>query len=124
MKLVILITSAIKNGLDVAQSWQDGGAPGVSIIRTHGLYSLQQEVKSGDVELPRMVVSMASAMAHILDSVEERGEMVLSLVEDDLVDMLISKANEVLGDLTEPDNGILFVVDVERAIGIRRHGKD
>ena len=124
MKLVILITSAIKNGLDVAQSWQDAGAPGVSIIRTHGLYSLQQEVKKGDVELPRMVVSMASAMAHILDGVEERGEMVLSLVEDRLVDVLIGKANEVLGDLTEPDNGILFVVDVERAIGIRRHGKN
>ncbi len=121
MKLVILITSEIKNGLDVAEAWQNAGAPGISIIRTHGLYNLQQEVKKGGVELPRMVVSVAHAMAHILDSVEERGEILLSVVEDDLVDTLIECANDVLGDLTEPDHGVLFVIDVERAIGIRRH---
>ena len=122
MKLVVLITSRITNGLDVAQSWQEAGAPGVSIVRTHGLYGLQEEVRDGGVELPRMVVSMASAMAHILDNVEEKGELVLSLVPEALVDTLIDKANDVLGDLTAPNNGILFVIDVERAIGVRSHG--
>lgn len=120
MKLVILITAEIERGLEVAQSWQEAGAPGVTILRTHGLYSLQQEAQR-NVELPRMIVSMAAALAAILDNVEERGEMILSLVDAAMVDPLIDAASAVLGDLTQPDHGVLFVIDVERAIGVRDH---
>ncbi len=121
MRLIILITAQVERGLDIAQAWQEAGAPGVTIIRSHGLHTLQNELKSGSVELPRMVVSMGAALAAILDNVEARGEMILSLVEDDLVDKLVAAANEALGDLTEPGHGILFTLPVERAIGVRRH---
>jgi hypothetical protein len=121
MKLVVLITAKVEAGLDIAQAWQDAGAPGVTIIRSHGLHTVQRELSSGAVELPRMVASMGAAMAAILDNLEERGEMILSLVDDDLVDALIAAANAVLGDLTQPDHGILFTIPVERAIGVRRH---
>lgn len=121
MKLVILITAQIENGLAVAQEWQEAGAPGVTILRSHGLYTLQGEVQRGAVELPRMISSMATAMASIIDDVEERGELVLSVVEDDQVDALIAASREVLGDLDQPNQGVLFVLDVERAIGVRRH---
>jgi nitrogen regulatory protein PII len=121
MKLVILITAQVEDGLDIAQAWQEAGAPGVTIVRSHGLHTLQRELRSGSVELPRMIASMGAAMAAILDNVEERGELILSLVEDDLVDALIAAANDVLGDLTQPNHGILFVVPIERAIGVRRH---
>jgi hypothetical protein len=121
MKLVVLITAKVEDGLDIAQAWQDAGAPGVTIIRSHGLHTLQRELSSGAVELPRMVASMGAAMAAILDNLEERGEMILSLVDDDLVEPLIAAANAVLGDMTQPDHGILFTIPVERAIGVRRH---
>ena len=114
MKLVVLITAQVEEGLDIAQAWQEAGAPGVTIIRSHGLHTLQQELKSGSVELPRMVVSMGAAMAAILDNMEERGEMILSLVEDELVDPLIAAANQALGDLTEPDHGILFTLPLDQ----------
>jgi nitrogen regulatory protein PII len=121
MKLVVLITTRVEAGLDIAQTWQEAGAPGVTIIRAHGLHTLQQELRSGSVELPRMVVSMGAAMAAIIDNMEERAEVILSLVEDTSVDPLIAAANQALGNLTEPNHGILFVVPVERAIGVRRH---
>ncbi len=121
MKLVILITAQMEDGLDIAQAWQDVGAPGVTIIRSHGLHTLQQELRSGSVELPRMVVSMGAAMAAIIDDMEERGEVILSLVEEPLVDALVAAANQTLGDLTEPNHGILFVLPIERAIGVRHH---
>ena len=41
-----------------------------------------------------------------------------------LVDPLIAAANEVLGDLTAPNHGILFVLPVERAIGVYRHSEE
>lgn len=123
MKLVILITAQVEAGLDIAQAWQDAGAPGVTIVRSHGLHTLQRELQSGQVELPRMMVSMGVAMAAIIDNLEERGEIILSVVDDALVDPLIDAAASVLGDLTEPDNGVLFVLPVERAVGVRHHGQ-
>lgn len=121
MKVIVLITAQIEAGLDIAQAWQEAGAPGVTVIRAHGLHTLQQELRSGSVELPRMIVSMGAAMAAIIDNVEERGEILLSLVEDELVDPLIAVANQTLGDLTQPNHGILFVLPIERAIGVRHH---
>jgi hypothetical protein len=64
---------------------------------------------------------MAAAMAHVLTSVEEPGEMLLSVVDSDMVDKLEAAATSVLGDLTEPYNGIMIVLDIEKAIGVRHH---
>ena len=123
MKLVILITAKPERGLETAQAWREAGAPGVTIIRAHGLQTLEAEVREGSVELPRMVVSMAAAMAHIIDNVEERGQVILSLVDDDLVSKLEAAATEQLGDLTEKHTGVMFVLPVERAIGVISHDK-
>lgn len=121
MKLVILITAQIKNGLKVAHAWQEVGAPGVTIIRAHGLHSLQIEAQSGQVEIPRMARSMAAMMASIIDRAEQRGEVILSVVDDHMVDTLEKAAAEVLGDLTARDTGVMFVLPVERAIGVIGH---
>lgn len=119
MKLVILITAQIERGLEVAEAWQDAGAHGVTILRSYGLYTLQKAAEHGDIELPRMVLSMASAMAHIIDSVEEHGEVILSAVDDELVDALVDAASGALGDLTAPGHGVLLVLPLDRAIGVR-----
>lgn len=122
MKLVILITTKVEEGMDVAQAWQREGAPGVTIMRTHGLRTLQEQIQKGNYELPRMLTSMAAAMTHMLNSMDEPGAMLLSVVDDDLVDKLETATTNVLGDLNEPYHGILIVLDIERAIGVRHHG--
>ncbi len=121
MKLAVLITARLEGGLDVAQTWQERGAPGVTVLRGQGIHSLQEEVERGEIELPRMMMSMAGAMATIIDNMERNGLIVLSVVEDEMVDMLVSSANEILGDLYEPDTGILFVLDIAQAFGVHRY---
>ncbi len=118
MKLVLLITAQVEQGMEVAEAWQEAGAPGVTIVRTHGLRSLQESVKSGSVELPRMLVSMAAAMAHVITTLEAPGQMLISVVPSELVNTLEAVASEVLGDLSEPYNGIMIILDVEKAIGV------
>lgn len=121
MKLVILITAEIEHGLQIAQAWQDLGAPGVTIVRSYGLRTLQNEVERGAVELPRMTVSMASAMASVIDQVQKRGELILSVAEDELIDDMVEAAQSVLGDMQHADSGVIFVLPIERAIGIVHH---
>jgi nitrogen regulatory protein PII len=120
MKLVVLITVQIENGLAVAQAWQDAGAPGVTILRSYGLQNLRLEAQRSAVELPRVVLSMARAMTSVIDSAEQNSEIIFSIVGEQMVDTLIDIAHDVLDDLYAPDNGVLFVLDIERAVGIRR----
>lgn len=115
-KLVVLITSHVEKGLEVAEAWQAAGAPGVTLIDSHGLHRLQE--KSRDLELP-VFVSMAS----VLRQLETTSQVILSVVEDQEVERLIQAASDVLGDLYQPDTGLVFVMDVERVIGLRYHGR-
>jgi hypothetical protein len=123
MKMVILINNHNEHGLEIAQAWQRAGASGVTILPIYGLYTLQEQMTKGEIELPRMVVSMAAALAHVMSEVEEHGYLFFSVVDDDLVEPLIAEATAILGDLTAAHNGIMFVLPIERAIGIVSYQK-
>ncbi len=114
-KAVFLITSQTDKALEIAEAWQAAGAPGVTLLASYGLRRLQERSRS--LELP-LFVSMAS----VLRDLEETSEIIFSIVEAPLVDALIEAAGKVLGDLLLPNTGILFVIDVERVVGMRRHG--
>jgi nitrogen regulatory protein PII len=115
-KLVILITARIEKSLEVAEAWQAAGAPGVTLIDSHGLRKLQE--KSRDLELP-LFVSMASVMRQL----GVTSQVILSVVQDAEVDLMVKAAENILGDLHAPDAGILFVMDVERVVGLAYHAR-
>lgn len=114
-KAVFLITSQTDKALEIAEAWQAAGAPGVTLLASYGLHRLQERSRS--LELP-LFVSMAS----VLRDLEETSEIIFSIVDAALVDTLVEAASQVLGDLLLPNTGILFVIDVERVVGMRRHG--
>jgi hypothetical protein len=110
-KLVILVTTDTANSLRIAERWQENGAPGVSIIDTHGVRGLQRQKGHRAPEL-----SLATSMASILNQMRETNVLLFSVVDESLVDTLVKIAQDFVGDLTNPDTGILFVLDVERVI--------
>ena len=112
-KLVVLITSYIDKGLAVAEAWEAAGAPGVTIIESHGLHNLRQKSKS--LEIPLFV-----SMANVLRQIEESNQTLFSVVEEDLVNTLVDEAGRILGTehLDKEGAGIMFVLDVERTIGM------
>ncbi len=122
MKLIILITSNIENGLEVANRWQEAGAPGVTIIKSVGLYSLQEKIKKGTMEVPLHIASsMTSMMAYMLGEMEHTNHVLLSVVPADIIPTLMDEARAVMGDLLKPNNGVAFVVSLDEAIGVRLH---
>ena len=125
MKLIILITSNIESGLEVANRWQEAGAPGITIIKSVGLYSLQQKIKKGTMEVPlHMASSMTSMMAYMLGEMEHTNHVLLSVVPAELIPKLLEEAKGVMGDLLQPNNGVAFVVPLDEAIGVRIHSED
>ncbi len=123
MKLIILITAQTERGLEVALAWREAGAPGVTIIPSHGLHTLQKKAKSGGLELPMIITSMADAMAGLLQASETNSLIILSVTPAVVMDKVIEATTRVLGDLTAPDTGVVFVLDVEKAIGVRDHAR-
>lgn len=115
-KLVVLITSRVDEAQQIGAAWQDAGAPGVTFIESYGLNRLTASTR--DVE----VLAGTLSLLRMMRDNHENGLVVLSLVEhDSVVDPMIAAAERILGDLHQPDNGIAFVLDVERALGFRYH---
>ena len=120
MKLILLITSDNESGMEVANRWQEAGAPGVTIIKSIGLHSLQQKIMRESMEVPLHIASsMTSLMAYVLGQMAHTNHVLLSVVDADMVATLLEEARAVLGDLLEPDHGVAFVVPLDEAIGVR-----
>ncbi|HEX2908739.1 MAG TPA: hypothetical protein VHO69_17845 [Phototrophicaceae bacterium] len=115
-KLVILITSRIDECHNVGEAWQAAGAPGVTLLESYGLRRMQEASKSLEL-LPGIL----SLMEILRENEEIKSGTLLALVENQHVDALIQAAETILGDLNLPNNGVLFVIDVERTVGLRDH---
>jgi hypothetical protein len=105
-KLVALITSQLEQSHAIGEAWQKAGAPGVTLVESHGLRRLQRAGKSSEL-LPGLV-----SMAQILRAAEMSSLMILPWT-DSLVDRLVETTVAVLGDLTLPGMDFL-VLDLER----------
>lgn len=120
MKLIILITSNVEDGLAVAVRWQEAGAPGVTVLKSFGLYSLQRKMTGDSLEVPLHIASsMTSMMAYVLREMELNNHVLLSVVPEELAPTLLEEARAVMGDLLEPNHGVAFVVPLDEAIGVR-----
>lgn len=112
MKLVFVITTHTEKWFDIANAWEEIGAPGVSILDSHGLH----HVNTKKVEIGPM---SAFSISGILRQLDTNSRILFSVAPDNLVDQLISSADEII-NFDAPDTGIAFVVDVEQAFGLRR----
>jgi nitrogen regulatory protein PII len=118
-KLVLLITTRTEVGHEIGEAWQQAGAAGVTFVEGYGLHRLQQASQSMEV-LPGMM-----SLFEILRQQEQHNIIMLSVVDNDsLVDRIVEATEDVVGSLMEPNNGIIFVLDVERTVGVRNNSHD
>ena len=80
-KLVVLITTHVEKTLEIAEAWQKAGAPGVTLVPSHGFRTLK--ARSRKLELPHFV-----NLATILKQVDDTTQMLLSVVDDNLLVLL------------------------------------
>ena len=110
-KLVVLITTHLEKTLAIAEAWQKAGAPGVTLVPSHGFRTLKE--RSRKLELPHFV-----NVATILKQVDDTTQMLLSVVDDHLVEALSQATRSILPDPLTPKTGIGFVIDVDHMFGM------
>jgi nitrogen regulatory protein P-II 1 len=111
--LVVLVLAKPEKLPDVLQAWQDAEAPEATVLESTGLGRVSEFFGRDDVPLFPSLRALDECRECIHHTV-------FSVVEDDgMVDRLIAATEGVVGDLSQPNTGIMFVVPVARVIGYR-----
>lgn len=112
--MVLLVLDKIEQAPAVLEAWEATGVGGITILESTGMGRARRSGIRDDLPL------MPSLM-DFLRGPEEHHRTIFSVVEgESRVDHLVAATESIIGDLEQPDNGVLFVLPVARALGLRR----
>ena len=110
--MVVLVLHDMSRFSEVLSAWHDAGAPAVTILDCLGTREPREQARRDDLPL-------FPSVRDILLADDMPRTTVFSVVPDDVVDKLTQATVQVMGDLSEPRKGILFVVPVTQVLGLR-----
>jgi hypothetical protein len=115
--LIVVIMPNIDRCQDVLETWERLGVTGITIVESAGLHSLKQ------MRLMRDDIPLMPSMRHVLEAEEYHHRTAFVVVEDgfDLEGLVQATEQAVCGDFNAPDSGLIFVVPVLMARGLRPH---
>jgi CBS domain-containing protein len=107
--LLVVIIHKASQLPELLEAWQAIGVPGVTALKSIG----------GHRAIDWLHQSGWDAIGELFGAENVRGKTLLSVIDnDDLLERAIIEAERVVGDFDKPGHGILFVVPVNRVIGI------
>lgn len=115
--LVILVLDDVNLSPNVFDAWEKAGVGGLTIIESTGLARMRQKQGYRD-DLPLM-----PSIRALLRSDEEHHRTIFSIVEgDEMVTRLIAATEAIVGELSEPNTGVLFALPLSHVAGVPRRG--
>lgn len=109
MVMFVLDNSALLD--DVLAAWQDAGVSGVTIMESSGLYRRQQQRPVG--------ARYAFGMPRAAKRIEAGNVTLVTIVPDvDTVRACIEAAERIVGDLNDPDTGVLAAWPLDVVKGV------
>jgi hypothetical protein len=100
---------------EILDAWKDAGVCGATVLFSTGLGRLHQSDALSD-DLPLM-----PSLEDFLPKIEHLSRTIFSMVDDDaIVEKVVTATQRVVGDLDQPDRGLLMVLPVSRVYGLRK----
>jgi len=113
-KMIMLVLADGSKALETLQVWARVGVAGATILDSSGIGTQL----AGHDDLP-----LIPSIRAVLRSQEHTHRTIFSVVRDDFdVQELIRVTEAVVGPLAAPHTGILIVLPVLEAYGLREHG--
>lgn len=111
--LVIFVVDQIEQCPAIFDAWEEIGVTGVTILESTGLGRIRRAAGYRD-DLPLM-----PSIRSLLQTQEEHHRTLMVLVKEEAtIDKLIATTGNVVGDLNEPNKGVLMVLPVLRVVGL------
>jgi len=99
---------------DLLQAWEEAGIPGATVLDSTGLRRVTNLLFRDDVPL-------LPSLRELTEREQAAHRTLFAVIDDDaIVERVIAATERVVGDLSEPNTGILFVVPVSRVVGGQR----
>ena len=112
--LVALVLDDPGKCRDILDAWEAAGANGITILESTGLGRVRRAVLRDD--LPLM-----PSLQGLLRREESSHRTLFSVVEgQDKVDALVRTTLAIIGDLSQPHTGLLFVVSLLQVFGVHK----
>jgi nitrogen regulatory protein PII len=113
-QMVLLVLDDVNHCSPVLDAWEAAGVSGITILDSTGLGRVRAANRFRD-DFPLM-----PSIANLMKSREERHRTIFTVVDsDEMVDKLVRVTQEITGGLDAPNQGVIFVLPVSRAIGLR-----
>lgn len=110
--MVVMVINDLDLSPAILEAWEATGVGGITILESSGLGHVRNSTAWGD--LPLM-----PSLSNFLKIPEHRHRTIFTVVDSEAwVDKLIEKTAAIVGDLEQPDNGVIFVLPVVRAHGL------
>ena len=114
--MVMIVMPDLVKFHDVLDAWERCGVSGVTILESLGMHKFRQ-MNAGRDDLP-LIPSLRSLM----ESEEYHHRTAFTVLDDDFdLDRLVEATQRVVGDFDAPNSGLMLVVPVARAWGLRPH---
>lgn len=111
--LVLLVIDDVNQCPDLFDAWEAAGVGGMTIMESTGLGRLRHAMGLRD-DMPLM-----PSIRALLQSREEHHRTIFTIVEgEEMVDKVIAATESVLGELSQPNKGVLVVLPVARVVGL------
>lgn len=112
--MVLLIIDDLNICPSVLDAWDAAKVPGITILESTGMGRIRKDSIRDDIP-------MMPSLSELFRPREQQHRTIFCVVEgEEMVDRLVKITQEILGDLDNPNTGVLFVLPVSRAIGL--HG--
>ncbi|HLC01685.1 MAG TPA: hypothetical protein VJK02_01485 [Anaerolineales bacterium] len=99
---------------ELVHAWVEAGVTGLTMLDSSGL---SQHVSRHDLSDD---IPLFPSIRRLLKETEYNSRTIFSIVGDDFdLDGLLAVTERIIGRLSEPETGILFVTPITRVVGLR-----
>lgn len=115
MHLILFVLHDPDKLMDLLDAWDGAGVSGVTILPSTGIGRL----KSSD--MLREDIPLIPNLEELLQVREKSNRTLFTLVEGQgMIDRVVKATEAIIGDLDEPNTGILTVIPVSNIYGLHR----
>jgi hypothetical protein len=115
MKMILFVLNDPAKTVDLLNAWREAGAKGATVLFSTGMGRLHQSAMLRD-DLPLM-----PSLSDFYECDEELSRTLFTIVKDDeTVARVRAATRSLVGDLDQPDTGLLVVLPVDQVEGLEK----
>ena len=100
---------------EILEAWEQAGVSGITILLSTGLKRLQAS------DVLREDLPLIPSIEDLIQQEESLNRTLFTIVKDEaMIDKVVDATQAIIGDLNNPNTGILTVLPVTKAYGLDR----